>query len=216
MMPDDGRARRINGDQFIFFVNCNEDVPGNRIKNCVPGAASQWNGGDQGIRGRINHGISVSVLVGNKYSFYARSIRNPVGILDGPHFGDDLQALHLDHRELVLSRRGRVDTVQFRNGQHSMHAWKSVQIGDDFPFPYIEDHKLVRIHVRDVQPRMSEIEALIIETNGWPGKRNVGDLLKRRWRFLSKCRSAKENRGSDQATDSRTGDLVAHKTTLPP
>src|SRR5207302_7862773 len=87
--------------------------------------------------------------------------------------------------------------------------------GDDFPFPYIEDHKLVRIHVRDVQPRMSEIEALIIETNGWPGKRNVGDLLKRRWRFLSKCRSAKENRGSDQATDSRTGDLVAHKTTLP-
>src|SRR5208337_3244621 len=65
------------------------------------------------------------------------------------------------------------------SGKHAMHAFETVEVGDNLPFRSIENNELIGIHVRDVQPAAQRIEALIIEPNRGSRHWDVSDLFER-------------------------------------
>jgi hypothetical protein len=60
--------------------------------------------------------------------------------------------------------------------RYAVYTLKSVKISYNLSLRCIEDHQLIRIHVRDVQPSTRRIEALVIESDRRPWHWNIGDF----------------------------------------
>lgn len=157
----------------FFFADRNQDSPGTRIVHSVPCTASEWDGGHESVRRRIDHGVSISVLVGYEDTLRARGIRDAVRIFDGSGLCDRLQSLHVDNRDFVLSGNRRAYSAQFRNRPHTMKVRKSVEVGNDFALLHGEDDELIRVHVGDVKTALRGLETLIPEPDGGTGQRNI-------------------------------------------
>jgi hypothetical protein len=59
---------------------------------------------------------------------------------------------------------------------HAVYALETIKIRYDLPLGCIEDHQLICVHVRDVQPSARWIKALVIETDRWPRHWNIDDF----------------------------------------
>jgi hypothetical protein len=77
-----------------------------------------------------------------------------------------------------------------------VNTWEAVEIRDHHPLSRIEYNELIRAHVRDVQPPLRLIQALVIEADCRPGQRKIGYLLERRL-----VRSVGSDIGSDRRWD---------------
>jgi len=64
-----------------------------------------------------------------------------------------------------------------------MDAMETIQVRDDLAFICIENNQLIRIHVRDVEPSVQGIQALIVEAHCGPGQWHISDGSKDFARF---------------------------------
>jgi len=69
--------------------------------------------------------------------------------------------------------------AQFWDRPHSVHTRKTVEVRHDFSFVGVEDDELVGIHVRDVEPPLGRVKALVIEADGCPRHGNIRDLFEK-------------------------------------
>jgi hypothetical protein len=58
-----------------------------------------------------------------------------------------------------------------------MNTGEAVEVCDHFTFVDVEHDKLVRVHMRKVEPAMGLVETLIIEAHRWAGHGDVGNHL---------------------------------------
>src|SRR5437016_2945375 len=88
-------------------------------------------------------------------------------------------------------------------GQDAGHRRKPVQISDDSPGAYVEDHQLSGAHVRDEQSPGCGREALVVEARRAPRQRYIGDHAEGRFR-----RRRRRNGARPMGLDRWTGKLA--------
>jgi hypothetical protein len=60
-----------------------------------------------------------------------------------------------------------------------MNIGKPVEVCNDFTFLHVEHHKLIGVHVRDIETAVGGIETLIVEANCGAGQRDIRDFVQR-------------------------------------
>jgi len=89
-----------------------------------------------------------------------------------------------------------------------VNTTKTVEIRHDFTFSCIKNDQFVGVHVRNVQPAVGAIQALIIEADGRPRERHVGDktqdfLFFARFREIAQRETDKEAERDDAQPKAR-------------
>jgi len=64
--------------------------------------------------------------------------------------------------------------MNLRSYEDPMYLWEAVQVGNQLPVTNVDDDELVCVHVRDIEPAIHRIEALIIEPDCRPRQRYIG------------------------------------------
>src|SRR5207302_8046045 len=107
----------------------------------------------------------IAVFVGYEDSLRVWSEGDAIWVVDRAYSADCLQGCHIDSGNFVFSGNRGVDSAQFRNCPNAMNTGKAVEVRYDDPFFGVEYHKLIGVHVGDVQPPLLRIKALIVEAD---------------------------------------------------
>ena len=158
-------------------MDSNQNVAGLGVIDRIPRSTTQWNARHQRVGLGINDCIGIPMFIRDEYTLRARGICETIWVGDWPHLGKGLERLHVHNSDLVLARDRCIDAAKFGHRPDPMDAGKAIQICDDLTVIDVEHHKLVRIHVSDIEPPLRRVETLVIKTNGRTGQRNISHFL---------------------------------------
>ena len=167
---------RIDHRKQIHAVHRHQNLPGHRIVHRISRATAQSNLCDQLVALRIDHRIHTAVLIRDEDFVLLRRVSESIGIDDGTGLTHNLQRLRIHRHDLMRPGPRRIHTMDRARHSHAVNPWKPVKICYDLPVGCIEDHQLICIHVRDVQPSARWIKALVVETDRWPRHWNIDDF----------------------------------------
>jgi hypothetical protein len=197
----------IDDDEEIETVDCYEYVSRARIVDGVSRSAAERNFGNEVVAGCVDDGVDAPVFIGDKDFLFRGSVCQAIGIVDWAGGADDPERLSIDSGDLMVSGDRCVESMDLGRGDHSMHAWKAVEISDDLTRWSIENDKLVGIHVSDIQATARGIERLIIESNCGAGQGDVGDDCEGFF-SLRIADGGDRKEAGDQATDEPSQDSM--------
>jgi hypothetical protein len=64
--------------------------------------------------------------------------------------------------------------MEFRNGEHSVHALQILNVAVDRLFVHVKDRHQIRPQVRDVKLAVDTVQTLVIETSRTASQRHIG------------------------------------------
>jgi hypothetical protein len=76
----------------------------------------------------------------------------------------------------MIPGHGRIEAVNFGRNGYAMHPFEAIEIGDDLPLRGVEDHELVGVHVRYIEPSARWIEGPVVESHCRTRHGNIHDL----------------------------------------
>src|SRR5204863_426432 len=153
---------------------------------------------------RIDHKVSPPRFVRDEDSPLPWSIRDPVRESRSRYPRHDLERGIIHHDNSMVPRCRGIRPVFRGHGQDAGHRRKPVQISDDSPGAYVEDHELSGAHVRNEQPPGCGREALVVEARRAPRQRYIGDHAEGRLR-----RRRRRNGARPMGLDRWTGERAS-------
>lgn len=176
MARDDFGGGRVDDCNLIGLVNRDQDVAGIWVIHSIACATAEGDGGDERVGGCVDYGVSIAMLIGDEDALGARSVGDTVGISDRASFGEGPQGIHLDDGEFVFAGGGSENAIDFRYGPDTMDVGEAREISDHLALNCVEHHKVVRVHVRDIEAMVGDIKALVVKADGGVGEGYVGHL----------------------------------------